>query len=400
MKDKIRLAMVGCGGMAGAHLNSYITLKERNLDQFDFVAMCDVVEANARNFAEKASKSQDGRMPGVYTELDEMLEKENIDAADICSPHYLHHSMSISCFEAGADVIVEKPLGVTVRAGKKMIEAAERNNQILAVAEQVRRWVGPRTVEWMINTEEMVGTPRMFFCKSIRGPSDPEQKLRQARLRWRHNKLKSGGNGLIDGGVHYADLLLYLFGEVEEVYAKVENLNQFKFLDGNEDFVPVTVEDTVVATLTFRNGVIGTWIISGAAPGQGSSYNTYHGSSGSIHGGNGGYPRNPKLHLADGEVKEKDELTAMYMESLNEKEKDKLFPHGITEGVTLEVYDFIDAVVNRRRPELDGTDGLNAQTICEAIYESAWRGESVKVEDVYDEKIADYQKEINEHWKI
>jgi len=240
----------------------------------------------------------------------------------------------------------------------------------------------------------------MFFCKSLRGPSEPEQKLRPNRYVWRNSKLKSGGDGLIDGGVHYADLLLYFFGDVEEVYAKVENLNQFKFPDKDGNFIPATVEDTSIATLTFINGVIGTWIITGAAPGQGSSYNTYHGSRGSIHGGNEVYPRNPQLYLANGETKNKDELQAMYMKSLNEDEKNKLFPHGITEGVTIEVYDFIDAVANRRRPELDGTDGLKAQVVCEAIYESAWSGQSVKVQDVYDEKISDYQQEINEQWKI
>lgn len=66
-----------------------------------------------------------------------------LGAADICGPHFLHHTLAISCFEAGGDELVEKPLGMTVRAGRKMIETAAAHNRILAVAEQVRRWVGP-----------------------------------------------------------------------------------------------------------------------------------------------------------------------------------------------------------------------------------------------------------------
>ena len=88
------------------------------------------------------------------------------------------------------------------------------------------------------------------------------------------------------------------------------------------------------------------------------------------------------------------------MGSLSQEEKNRLFPHNITEGVALEVYDFLDAVQKRRRPELDGVDGLKAQAVCNAIYESGWCGESVKFDDVYNERISGYQDEINDKWEI
>jgi len=400
-KEKVRLAIIGCGGMAGAHLNGYIHLKNQRLDQFDFVAMCDVVEERAQQFAQKAAESQDGAMPKVYTDMDAMLENEELQAADICMPHFLHHTTAIACMEAGLNVIVEKPLAVTVRAGKKMIEAAEKYNRILATAEQVRRWVGPRTVEWAINTEKLIGEPRMFFCQIVGGSNDdPENLIRDQRITWRQNKLTGGGNGIIDGGVHYADLLIYFFGEVDEVYAKVDNLKKFQFRDENDNPVSATVEDTSIATLTFKNGVTGTWVVTSAAPGRRISYNSYHGSRGSIHGGGGTYPQSPQLQLWNETITESDELQKRYVDSLSESEKEQLFPHGITEGVTLEVYDFIRAIVQGTRPELDGLDGLKAQTICEAIYESSSCGQAVKFADVFDEKITGYQNEINEKWSI
>ena len=152
--DKVRLAIIGCGGMAGAHLNAYIGLKNRGIDIFDFVAMCDVDIDRAKDFAARAAEVQEGAAPKVYEDIDKMLAQERLTAADICGPHFLHHTLAIACFEAGVDVIVEKPLGVTVRAGWKMIKSAEAHNRILATAEQVRRWVGPRTVEWLINQEK------------------------------------------------------------------------------------------------------------------------------------------------------------------------------------------------------------------------------------------------------
>jgi predicted dehydrogenase len=399
--EKVRLAIIGCGGMAGAHLNGYIWLKNQGLDRFDFVAMCDVVESQAQQFAQKAAESQGGATPKVYTDMNAMLENEELHAADICMPHFLHHTTAIACMEAGVDVIVEKPLAVTVKAGKKMIEAAGKYNRILATAEQVRRWVGPRTVEWAINKEKLIGKPHLFFCQTVGGPKDdPENPIRNQRITWRQNKLTGGGNGIIDGGVHYADLLIYFFGEVDEVYAKVDNLRKFQFRDEHDNLVPATVEDTSIATLTFKNGVTGTWIITGAAPGRRISYNSYHGSRGSIYGGGGTYPQAPQLQLWNDTITEPDKLQQMYMDSLGKEEKERLFPHGITEGVTIEVYDFIKAVVQRTRPELDGLDGLKAQTICEAIYESSWCGQAVKVADVFDEKITGYQDEINERWRI
>jgi predicted dehydrogenase len=398
--DKVRLALIGCGGMAGAHLNAYINLKQRGIDIFDFVAMCDVDENRANAFAVRAAEVQSGPPPKVYTAIEEMLDTETLNAADICGPHFLHHSLAIACFEAGVDVIVEKPLAVTVRAGHKMIESAKSHHRILATAEQVRRWVSSRTVEWMINKEKMIGTPRMFFRQGIGGSnSDPENRLRDEPFVWRKDKFTGGGNGIIDGGVHYTDLLIYFFGEPDQIYARSENINQYQFKDADDNYIPQTVEDTTLATLTFKNGVIGQWVSTSAAPGHGMSYNSYHGSLGSIHSG-GGYPESHELQLWDGTKQDRDTLQNAYMNSLSEAEKDGLFPHGITEGVALEVYDFLDAVRKRRRPELDGVDGLKAQAICDAIYESGWCGEAVTFEDVYNEKVSGYQDEINERWQI
>ena len=397
--DKIRLAIIGCGGMARAHLNAYIDLKNQGIDIFDFVAMCDVDENRARDFACTAAQTQNGIQPNVYSDVSEMLDKESLNAADICGPHFLHHSLAICCFEAGLDVIVEKPLAVTIRAGHKMIQSAKEHNRILATAEQVRRWVGPRTVEWMINKEKMMGQPRMFFRQGIGGAADPENRLRDEPMVWRRNKLTSGGNGIIDGGVHYVDLLIYFFGEPDEIYARVDNLSQFQFPDAEKHYVAQTVEDTALATITFESGVMGQWVSTSAAPGHGMGYNSYHGSLGSIYSG-GGYPQEPELQLWDGSKRQKEDLQRAYLESLSPEEKERLFPHSITEGVALEVYDFLDAVRHRRRPELDGVDGLKAQAVCNAIYESGWCGESVKFEDVYQDRVSGYQEEINEKWQI
>jgi predicted dehydrogenase len=85
---------------------------------------------------------------------------------------------------------------------------------------------------------------------------------------------------------------------------------------------------------------------------------------------------------------------------MSPEKKAQLFPLGLTDGFHLECYDFIDAVANQRRPDVDGWDGFKAKAIAEAIYESAWTGKSVTIEDVMNGKVEDYQKDINAKWGI
>ena len=73
MSDKIRLALVGCGGMAGAHLNAYSELKRRGLDFFEIVSLCDPATEQAGEFAESVAEFQTDVTPSVYACLDEML---------------------------------------------------------------------------------------------------------------------------------------------------------------------------------------------------------------------------------------------------------------------------------------------------------------------------------------
>jgi len=94
------------------------------------------------------------------------------------------------------------------------------------------------------------------------------------------------------------------------------------------------------------------------------------------------------------------ELREMYLGTLSDEEKERLFPHGLEDGFALELYDFIDAIRNRRAPEVDGWTGLQAKAISMAIYESGYSGEAVTIADVLDGKVNGYQQEIDKHWGL
>jgi predicted dehydrogenase len=389
MSEKIRLAIIGCGMMSHNHVNGYREMKSKGIDTFDIVATCDVQEDRAKNIANNVKDFQGGVTPSIYTDLEKMLSAESLDAVDIVTSHNVHHTGSIACLEAGVNVVVEKPFAITVKAGKEMLETAKRSGKVLASAEPTRRDPSNRIKYWAINKAKLIGEPRMMFTQRVSWNLGVV-----VGTPWRHQKLYGGGGWIIDGEVHYIDFLRYVFGDVERVYAETRNFESTRYLDTQNMKNPIdsNVEDTAITVFTFESGFISNFVWTHAAAGKGFNLEKYYGSAGSID--NEGLTRN------DGTNKTMAELHEMMMNDLSDNEKKQLFPHGITNCITIGLYDFLDALANNRPPEVTGYDGFMAQAICDAVYESAYLNQSVKILDVVDGKINNFQKEIDEYWGI
>ena len=394
------LAIVGCGGMAEAHLRAYVAIKQKEPKKFEFAAMCDPVSALTEKFANIAAQSQNFK-PRVYSSLEEMLSKETLDAVDICTPHSEHHKNAIACLNAGVNVMVEKPFGVTIKASKAIIETAKKNNKIAAVAENIRRGLSQRTAHWIINELKMLGEPRLFFAQHASWQDPKEER----GWHWRIEKMLSGGGMVMDSGAHFADMLRYLYGDPETVYAKVTQFEKWPHKRGDRTVYDER-EDTWIAIITFKSGLTCTWSWTIAAPGYSYTNVVHYGSKGCLldHGDvfHGPFD-NAEIIIQDGPKKTTYPMKALereYLNSLNDEKKTKLFPHGIMNGVFIECYDFLDAIEKRRKPEVDGEEGLKAKAICEAIYESAYIGQPVNYTDILEGKIEAYQKPINEYFGL
>ena len=116
-----RLAVVGTKGIGGTHVEAI-----KSLDGCELAAVCDVNEEQAR-----ACGAEHG-CP-AYSELEEMLEKEEPDGICVCTPHWHHPTIALKAFGAGVHVLTEKPLAVTVEDGERMIDAAMAAKRTLAV---------------------------------------------------------------------------------------------------------------------------------------------------------------------------------------------------------------------------------------------------------------------------
>jgi len=382
MAEKIRMAMLGCGGMSGAHVRGLKILWENGIKTFDIAATCDIVEERAAGRAKEIAEFQ-GTSPRVYTDVDEMLAKEtDLQAVDISSLHSAHHILAIPCLDAGKNVIIEKPLGITVRTGRMIVDAAERSGKVLTVAENYRRSPQNRAVRWAVE-QGMIGKPRIFMWQDV-GES-------LGTWGWRDFKMQAGAGWILDGGVHFTDLFRYHLGaEALEVFALSKAYMPYRFekSDTMEGRVDVTVEDTTFATIKFENDIIVQWTTCRAAPGKGFGGHVIHGSEGSIDlGGN--------ISARKGDING-EELQKMFREAISDEGKEKLFPSGITDTVAIELKDFADALLTGSEPEVDGVEGLKDAAICMAVMESSWINKPVSMSDIESCKIEGYQKEIND----
>ena len=384
--------------MAGAHLNGYQELLNKGETRFRIVAAVDEALDRAKGFAERI-EGFSGQKVNAYKNVAQLLNGEkNLDGADICSPHGLHHVLGCELLNGGVNVLVEKPVGITVKASKKIIQTAKRKRLVAATAEQCRRAIGQRTIHWAFN-DGLLGQPRMWWAVRA-GWSDPQNV---PNWHWRVDR-KLGGCGMVmDSGAHWVDTMRYWFGEVDSVYARVEQMYDRPH-NKNGKLVNSAMEDFWTSIFNFKSGLVGTWSWTTSAPGKGFTHLTMSGTKGSIIDSDVFHPAafqaNGECQLVDGTSYNMPRLQELYLETLSQRKQDLLFPYGITGGVTLELWDFIDALSKGRPVEIDAEEGLRSKASSEAVYESGKSGQVVKVADVLSGKIDGYQRDVDRAWKL
>lgn len=93
----------------------------------DLVAVCDLDEDAAREAAQRHD------IPAWYADVDTMLQEGDLDIVDVCTPPATHDKIGVQCLEAGAHLLVEKPMALDVGGCDRLIEAAEANDREVSV---------------------------------------------------------------------------------------------------------------------------------------------------------------------------------------------------------------------------------------------------------------------------
>lgn len=393
--SKIRLAIVGCGVMGNRHLAGLVELSRAGLSEFELVAVCDPVRESAQILARSAEEQLGGNL--VIAENLEELASAGVQAIDSTTVPWVHHTIAIEALQRGWHVMVEKPMGLTVRACKLMLEAADDSQAVLSVAENFHYDPMNRIGKELLRTEA-IGKPRLMIHNSV-GGSD-----RIIVTPWRH--YKRGGGPLLDVGVHNAYVTEYLMGEVESVYAQAclhEKIRRGK--DSEE--IEADAEDAVYATLLFSSGATGQYIEDHAAHGQGLWQRIVYGSAGSMHlpGDRSGKPitltRDGKGPISDERILDfipdfrLDRITAALFGGERIWRYDLPFPEIDRKLLAIEYADFAESILKGRRPEVDLISAARSVALPYAMLESSKIGRAVTIKEVMNEEVSAYQDEIN-----
>jgi predicted dehydrogenase len=412
----INLAIVGCGGMGHRHLYGLAELRRAGWEPFALAAACDPVRANAESLAAQAEELL-GRRPAVVASLDE-LAVLGVEAVDITTTPRSHHTLAADALGRGWHAMVEKPLGLTVRAANVIRRAAASSGRVLSTAENYRRDPVNRLAKALLDAGA-IGAPRFVLHHVVDGG---DQMLISV---WRHQKDQSGV--LLDVGVHYADMLEYLLGPIESVYAQTrlhEPVRHNAAATGGQALAnpsgvygrwqkempatfAATAEDAVYATLLFQSGAVGQYVEDHAGHGPNLWARQIYGARGAMSLPNDRTGRPIVLHLPGrGELSgaallelvpdfRLDPVTASLFGGERLAGYDFPFEQVDRKLLAVEYADFAGAIRERRAPEVDAEQGARSVAVSYALLESGVLGRPVTVAEALAEQAAEYQRDID-----
>ena len=394
----LNIILVGCGMMGARHLRGYGELERAQPNAVRLRGICDLRPEFAEQVAGEAEQIL-GYRPAIYERPEDALAQEpEIEAADVVTGNRSHDAVVIPLLEAGLDILLEKPLAVTVARGRRIIEVARKADRILAVAENNRRDPMNRLMRHIIGSG-FIGTPNFVLQTNIAAGR------RMIASPWRHS-MATGGLAL-DVGIHQAYVLEMLLGPIKTVYAKSQQIwptRPWSRSGEPAQEMPVESDDVFAATVTFESGAQGMWTLYFGSTGFATWQRVIFGDRGTAEGPSDRSGKPVRVQLGSDLLSEEALIEALPDFHLNEIES-RLFgerPGGYAfEGpetdrklIAAELADFVDAVRERREPEVPGELGLRAVAIVYAVLESSACGEPVGIQDVLDGKIHGVQDDV------
>ena len=349
--SKVKLAIIGAGNIANAHLDAY-----KHVADVEIYAACDI---NPDRLAKTCDKYGIERR---YTDVDTMLaELPELDAADVCVWNCNHAECSIKALNAGLHVLCEKPMAYTAKEAEEMLAAAEKNGKLLMIG-FVLRFSDEAKIAMDFIQKGYLGDIYYSKAQYVRRHGNPGG--------WFGDKSRSGGGPIIDLGVHVIDLTRYMMGNPKpvSVYAVAsERLGNRAHLKTGPGWVPedanetdiCDVEDFATALIRYDNGACTFLETSYDINGEDIGKKQLFGTKGGMDLSNG-----VKLYTTVN-----DYLADIDVKTANLKDGQDMF--------VAEMSHFVDCVKNGTECRAKAEDGIAVMKILDAIYESARTGHEV-----------------------
>lgn len=337
----LKFALVGCGRISKRHSE---LLGLNQIDGARLVAACDLIESNAKLIGERFS------VP-YYTDMHAMMQAEEVDVVVVLteSGHHARHVVELSRY--GKHIVVEKPMALTLDDADAMIRACDEVGVKLFVVKQNRFNVP------VVKLREAMQRGR--FGKLILGTI----RVRWCRTQDYYDQAPWRGTWAMDGGVltnqasHHVDMLEWMFGEVESVFARSVTA-----------LAKIEAEDTAVVTLKFRNGALGLIEATTAVRPQDLEGSiSVLGEGGTVEIGGFAVNKMKVWNFVEPEVGDE-----------NVMEEYSVNPPNVY-GFGHQAYyeHVVDCIKNNRKHLVDGLEGRKSLELINAIYESIETGKEV-----------------------
>jgi len=297
----------------------------------------------------------DGK-PKLYADYKQMLAEEKIDAVDICTPNLYHKQPTIDALKAGMHVIVEKPIAMSAKEARAMVQAARDNDRKLMVAQCQRFRPDVQLLKKMIDAGEL---GEIYYSRvwALRRRGVPAWGVFI-------EKDKQGGGPMIDIGVHMLDMALYLMGHPKPVAVSGQCYTKFGKKKGvfnpwgAWDPKKYTVEDYAAGFVRFDNGATLSIEASFAANIKKDELNV------TLLGTEGGSDMDPfRIY------KERHQRIIV--------EEPTMLPQVNT--YEAELKEFFAAIRENRDPLVTGEQALMTQLILDGVYESSEKGKEIAI---------------------
>jgi predicted dehydrogenase len=346
----VKIAIIGTGHIGPRHADAV-----RNVHEADLTCVVDPDPAAGGGM----------QVPRYRSIPDMVASGDKPDAAIVCTPNHTHVTVSMELLDHGIHVLVEKPISTDSESGQLLVDHAARGSLHLLVGHHRRFNAQVRAAKNLLDSRRL---GRVVAVQGTWALPKPRSYFEEPTV-WKRSRA-AGGPVLINL-IHEVDILLYLNGPINRVYAE-ETLKQRGY----------EAEEGAAITFRHENGVVGAFVLSDAVTSPwaleaGTGENPVIPRSSQpflkIMGSEGSFSLGDMKYWKQSNGGEPDWRQSMAEETIAEEEEGVPFE--------LQVRHFINVIRNTEDPLCTGSDGLRAVMVCEAVKRSMETGLPVTVHD-------------------
>lgn len=326
--EKIRIALIGCGGIQGKHWRTFAKRQDVKV-----VALVDVTQEAIDGFIQRM-EIDSADAPKAFTDAAAMYQQIKPDAVSIATPHTMHFAHAMAAIEAGCHVLMEKPMVTSAQDARMLDAAVKKSGKVLVVGYNTPCKARYQYIRNLIRDKKL-GKLEMACGYLTQG------WMKAQAGTWRQNPALSGGGQAYDSGAHILNSLCWTVeSRVKEVFTLMDNHG-----------TAVDINSSI--NIKFENGVFASIVISGNCPANGA-HMVYIFENGKI------------------------EISPWTASDMKVYEGNELVPE--PEGLDQQIEpgdNFLDAIAGKAQISSGTEDGIIQSELMDAIYQSAQTGKPV-----------------------